>query len=478
LIALVTLAYGCQLINQPVSEEDAPSVTESDLLKASTEPVSSAEWLIGEKDNPSVCVIDLKSETIEKTDIEDLSRKLWSELFTTRKFRMLERPHVKRILESRGVTLEPSYFKYTPLSLAEKLDLECIVIGHVNLVGSDLALDVSIHTRPDGAVVAAQSAQGSSIEDLAVKIPTVIMLLTKEFEAAMAQKTNDEAEAKKSSPEDIMKSEEMKAKISDLKKLLSEREKMIAEMEKKQEELSAKMANYEERETARNRLTDAEKFYLKSLQKEQGSSEHINLLTKAIEKAPDNPKYAIDLARSYSIKGDYDQALNYVNKALEIKPEEIEYLTELSHIQLEREEYQDAIETSKKALKLDPEDPLLMIELAHIYFRNGNYDKTIEHARKAIAKKPDEPNAHIFMGSAYYELEEYQHALDAFQSALNYDKDNFNAQFNLALTMEKFDKEKAIGAWETYIEMAISHPLQREYLEIARKQIEDLKQTP
>jgi tetratricopeptide (TPR) repeat protein len=84
----------------------------------------------------------------------------------------------------------------------------------------------------------------------------------------------------------------------------------------------------------------------------------------------------------------------------------------------------------------------------------------------------------LVWGDAALAAGEYEQAIAFYGTALEKDPTLYGAYFNLALAYEYVDEEKALAAWENYLEVAANEPAQREWLEEARAHRAHLKAAP
>lgn len=91
--------------------------------------------------------------------------------------------------------------------------------------------------------------------------------------------------------------------------------------------------------------------------------------------------------------------------------------------------------------------------VAMLHMRQFEYALTAFHQVLALA--PRIPEAHVNMGFALIGLEQWKQARDFFESAIELRRDQINAYYGLALTLEALgDRPGAMGAMQTYLHRA------------------------
>jgi len=81
-------------------------------------------------------------------------------------------------------------------------------------------------------------------------------------------------------------------------------------------------------------------------------------------------------------------------------------------------------------------------------------------------------------GDAALAAGEYDQAIAFYKTAIENDPTLYGAYFNLALAYEYVDEEKALAAWDQYLEVAADEPGQREWLEEAKAHRAHLQAAP
>lgn len=87
--------------------------------------------------------------------------------------------------------------------------------------------------------------------------------------------------------------------------------------------------------------------------------------------------------------------------------------------------------------------------------RMHQYEYALTAFHQVLALAPEIPEAHVNMGFALIGLEQWKHARDFFASAIELRRDQVNAYFGLALTLDALgNRPGAMGAMQTYLHRA------------------------
>jgi tetratricopeptide (TPR) repeat protein len=94
-------------------------------------------------------------------------------------------------------------------------------------------------------------------------------------------------------------------------------------------------------------------------------------------------------------------------------------------------------------------------------------------------KSPEEvARTRLVWGDAALAAGDYEQAIAFYKVAVDKDPTLWSAYFNLALAYEYVDQEKAVAAWEKYVEVAAGEPSQEEWREEAGAHLGRLRAAP
>lgn len=164
------------------------------------------------------------------------------------------------------------------------------------------------------------------------------------------------------------------------------------------------------------------------------------------------------LARVYTLKGDYQEAIKALHKILDIDKEDIKVLHEISMLYLHINELSKALNYCKKELKLGSEDPSVYYNmgLAHLGLNKAN--KAIENFEKALVNGLTDINIRVNLGEAYAREGKMDEAIRAWEQVLAIDPKNLYASYNIGMLFYDHGLyERAIKAWDRTLKIDPSY---------------------
>src|SRR5258706_5670687 len=181
-------------------------------------------------------------------------------------------------------------------------------------------------------------------------------------------------------------------------------------------------------------------LYLNALQK---ADDAVALLTKLLEKSPEEEQILQTLASMESARKKYDAAIPYYDraialieapdkkewglyyargiafertkqwakaepdfkKALELDPEQGAVLNYLGYSWLDQNmNIPEAFDLIKKAVKLRPNDGYIIDSLGWGYYIQKDYEQAVKHLDKAVELRPEDPTLNDHLGDVYWRL--------------------------------------------------------------------------
>ena len=115
--------------------------------------------------------------------------------------------------------------------------------------------------------------------------------------------------------------------------------------------------------------------------------EAIELLKRAVERAPQFMEAMNNLGTIYFQKGEFEVAEDYFRQALAIEPEAYEPMVNLGGVLLATGSAHEAIEYNQRAQELRPLDALANAQLGLCYFRLGDFTQALKYLQ--ITKELD-----------------------------------------------------------------------------------------
>ncbi|MEN9979485.1 MAG: tetratricopeptide repeat protein [candidate division WOR-3 bacterium] len=144
----------------------------------------------------------------------------------------------------------------------------------------------------------------------------------------------------------------------------------------------------------------------------------IQMLTRAIELKPDDPKAYNNRGLAYYQKGELDKAIPDFSKTIELKPDLAEAYNNRGLAYYLKGELDKAIPDSSKAIELKPDYAEAYFNRGLAYAEQGELDKAIPDYSKTIELKPDLAEAYYNRGLAYAEQGELDKAIQDWSMAM------------------------------------------------------------
>lgn len=161
-------------------------------------------------------------------------------------------------------------------------------------------------------------------------------------------------------------------------------------------------------------------------QKEELKKKTLKYINKAIELAPNDVEYTLQLARYYGyVEEDYQTAIETYTKAIEIDPENSYFYSDRAELKEQINDLNGALEDYQKCLEMDPKDCPVYWSLAKVLRKQNKNDYATEQLKKSIQENENRPEIQqgIYEALAYHyeQINENKKALELY----NFIKDNF-----------------------------------------------------
>ena len=180
------------------------------------------------------------------------------------------------------------------------------------------------------------------------------------------------------------------------------------------------------------KLEEAERLYLKFLEKNPNNPDTLNFLgllkfaqqnfdeaekylKQAIEVLPD-PYFYENLAKVYSEKKDYNLAKETFLKGLELDKDNFELTFGLAFVYKNLKEFDLAIENYERALSLKPNSAQVLFNMANLYVQNNELEKGLKYLEKAAELSPNDEEINYFLATTYFKKKDYEKGLPLFES--------------------------------------------------------------
>jgi len=112
-------------------------------------------------------------------------------------------------------------------------------------------------------------------------------------------------------------------------------------------------------------------------------------------------------------------------------------------------QWREQAELHLRRLEIEP-----IMERAAKLAAKGSAEKAIEKYKEVTAIDDKVLDAHLNIARLYRELGEYENAAGAYEEALAIAPYSLKIRYETAQTYEEFDRDKAIGHWEEFVERA------------------------
>jgi tetratricopeptide (TPR) repeat protein len=123
-------------------------------------------------------------------------------------------------------------------------------------------------------------------------------------------------------------------------------------------------------------------------------------LRTAAALVPDDPDYALDLARLLSLQGEVEAAVEACDQAIEGDEGFIEAYLLRSYLMGVLGNGDEALASAHKALEVDPEEAFNHLQLASALVLKGDFEAALASARAAIEADPDLPDGYQLAAAA------------------------------------------------------------------------------
>ncbi len=161
----------------------------------------------------------------------------------------------------------------------------------------------------------------------------------------------------------------------------------------------------------------------------------IDLIERAISKAPRSSPYHNNLGNLLKAAGDSARALESYRRAIRCNAGNAEAHHNLGRLLYDLGERKLARKSLHKALGLNPNLPEAHLSLACLEEAEGAWPQALTAAHGAIRLAPMHPQAHLMLGRILSATRDFEHAVAAFERALELDPHYADASFNLGITL-------------------------------------------
>ena len=165
------------------------------------------------------------------------------------------------------------------------------------------------------------------------------------------------------------------------------------------------------------------------LKQEKGPEAAIQVLSKAIERFPENTAIRFFLGTLLDEVGQTEPMLRQMQIVIEMDKAYVPALNYLAYTYAEKEVNLDkAEELAQRALNFKPKDAYILDTMGWVLFKKGQFKEAVKHLSAAHQIRPSESVIAEHLGDAYYKLRSFEKAIRVYQQAVEVTTDDKQAQ--------------------------------------------------
>lgn len=184
--------------------------------------------------------------------------------------------------------------------------------------------------------------------------------------------------------------------------------------------------------------------------KQKAEPQSVSEWTYDIQKR--TPKIAEELCKkgfSFSIKGEFKNALNYYQEATEKSPDDSVAWYGLGSCYDGLKQPEKAIAAYKQVIRINPKNPDSHYHLGRYYLKLERYQEAIQAYNQAISIDPDYIAAHFDLGVVYGEMKAYEKGERAFQQVLRIHPGHVSTHYFMGLIYNRMGRnEDAVRSYQ------------------------------
>ena len=185
----------------------------------------------------------------------------------------------------------------------------------------------------------------------------------------------------------------------------------------------------------------------------------VELISKAVSKAPKQPIYRNSLGNAQHALGRVDDAVASYRKAIAIEPGYTEAYNNLGNALMSRGDLDAAVAEYQRALAIDPDYPEAHYNLANAQRELGRTTDAIASYRAALAVNPDYADARGNLANLLKDVGQPDDAVLEYRSALVANPSAAGIHNNLGNALEEMEQhEDAVACYRTAIRINADFP--------------------
>lgn len=146
----------------------------------------------------------------------------------------------------------------------------------------------------------------------------------------------------------------------------------------------------------------------------------------------DRPDVLTNLAKAWTLKGDYPRAIDYYEQALALRPDFPKAQSNIGAILQRVGRSREAEPHLRASVESNPSNPFAWNNLGSVLLELGRAQEALDCQKRATELRPDLPDAHYNMGNALFRLRRPDEAVAAFGETLRLDPKYVDALVNRA----------------------------------------------
>ncbi len=157
---------------------------------------------------------------------------------------------------------------------------------------------------------------------------------------------------------------------------------------------------------------------------------------------------------SFSIRGEFKEALNYFQEAVEASPDDAEAWFGLGNCYIGLEQPADAIDAYQQVIRTDPGNANAHYNLGHYFRQLGRYEEAVATFQDALAANPKHLPARLEMGETLGQMGRPKEEKDVYKDIIAQAPTFFPAYFRLGLVCNRLGLyEEAIAAQQEVLRL-------------------------
>lgn len=169
-------------------------------------------------------------------------------------------------------------------------------------------------------------------------------------------------------------------------------------------------------------------LYSRLLAEQKQHDKALTLINQAIHLSPDYSYLYFTKASILIDREEYDQAEDLLSTAINIDPNIAQYYAYWGTIKVNRKQYQKGLDLANRALEIEAENLLALNTRSTALLKLNQKEEAIKTIEGALKEDPDNPYTHTNYGWGLLEKGDPKKALEHFQEALKQDPDYSYAQ--------------------------------------------------